>query len=70
VDKESDLGSLGGGSVNNASKLYDNVISNQFDAHSKENNSTSDIALIIKSLPLTLIETIQALVLYNRTGVF
>jgi len=74
VDKEAILGSLGGGSIYNTSKLYDNVISNEYDAHSKEDNSTSDIALIIKGLPLTLIETlietIQALVLYNRTGVF
>ena len=70
VDKEEDLGSLGGGSIYNTSKLYDDVISNEYDTHSKEDNSTSDIALIIKSLPLTLIETIQALVLYNRTGVF
>jgi len=70
VDKEADLGSLGGGSIYNASKFYDYVITNEYDAHSKEDNSTSDIALIIKSLPLTLIETIQALVLYNRTGDF
>jgi len=70
VDKEADLGALGGGSINDASKLYNNVISNEYDAHSKEGNSTSDIALIIKGLPLNLIETIQALVLYNRTGSF
>ena len=70
VDKEVDLGALGGGSLNDASKLYDNVISNEYDAHSKEGNSTSDIALIIKGLSLNLIETIQAIVLYNRTGTF
>jgi len=70
VDKEVDLGALGGGSLNKTSKLYDNVISNEYDAHSKEDNSTADIALIIKGLSLTLIETIQALVLYNRTGEF
>jgi len=70
VDKEAYLGSLGGGSIYNTSKLYDNVISNEYDTHSKEDNSTSDIALIIKSLPLTLIETIQTLVLYNRTWDF
>jgi hypothetical protein len=70
VDKEVDLGALGGGSLNDTSKLYDNVISNEYDAHSKEDNSTADIAIIIKGLSLTLIETIQALVLYNRTGDF
>ena len=70
VDKEVDLGALGGGSLNKTSKLYDNVISNEYDAHSKEDNSTADIAIIIKGLSLTLIETIQALVLYNRTGDF
>ena len=70
MDKEADLGSLGRGSIYNTSRLYDNVISNEYATHSKEDNSTSDIALIIKGLSLTLIETIQALVLYNRTGVF
>jgi len=69
VDKELDLGSFGGGSYT-APKLYDNVISNEYDAHSLESNSTSDIALIIKGLPLNLITNIQALVLYNRTGAF
>jgi len=69
VDKEVDLGALGGGSINDASKLYDNVISNEYDAHSKEGNSTSDIALIIKGLSLTIIESIQALTIefYNST---
>ena len=70
VDKEADLGSLGGGIVYNTAKLYNNVISSEYSTHSKEDNSTSDIALIIKGLPLTLIESIQSLVLYNRTGSF
>jgi hypothetical protein len=53
-----------------ASNIYNNNFSSIYDTHSKENNSDKNISLIIRNIPLTTIETIQSLVLYNRTGQF
>jgi len=58
VDKNEDLGSYQG-SV--ASRIYNNVIEGGIGAHSDGGNS-----LIIKNIPSTDINKIQALVLYNR----
>ena len=49
-----------------AVNIFNEDITEDFDVESKENQSTADIALIISNIPLTLIESIQALVLYNR----
>jgi hypothetical protein len=73
LNKELDIGelqltSLGVNSL--ASNIYNNNFSSIYDTHSKENNSDENISLIIRNIPLTTIETIQSLVLYNRTGLF
>jgi hypothetical protein len=73
IDKEVDLTELqitNQGLTHLASNIYDNEFSRIFDTHSKENNSDANISLIIRNIPLTSIETIQSLVLYNRTGEF
>ena len=69
MDKTLDIGALSGTPTNPAFNIYDNQFSRAYDTHSKENNSDEDISLIIRNIPLTSIETIQSLVLYNRTGV-
>jgi hypothetical protein len=48
------------------SKLYDNTFVIPYDVIDTVNSS--DIALIIKNIPLTSISTIQSLVLYSRTA--
>jgi hypothetical protein len=69
LDKTLDIEALTGSPTNSAFNIYDNDISREYDTHSKENNSDEDISLIIRNIPLTSIEAIQSLVLYNRTGV-
>ena len=71
LDKELGIGELKTttlGLTHLASNIYNNDFSRVYDSHSKENNSDENISLIIRNIPLTTIETIQSLVLYNRTG--
>jgi len=73
IDKEVDLTELqitNQAQTHLASNIYNNDFSRVYDTHSKENNSNANISLIIRNIPITSIETIQALVLYNRTGQF
>jgi hypothetical protein len=58
-DKDTSLGGL-------TSKMYDNTFIAPYDVIDTANSS--DIALIIKNIPLTAINTIQSLVLYSRTA--
>ena len=60
-NKEIDRGSLLGTSP--VSKIYNNIIESDIGAHSLLGAN----ALIIKNIPLTFINDIQAIVLYNRT---
>jgi len=46
------------------SLIYNNVIETDFGTHSLSSSTTN--ALIIKNIPLTLVNDIQALILYNR----
>jgi len=46
--------------------IYNNVIETDFGTHSLSSSTTN--ALIIKNIPLTLVNDIQALILYNRKG--
>lgn len=64
VDKDIDIGSY---DSSGSFKLYNEDIIALYSAHSIE-NSTANIALIIKNIPLTIIETIQSIVLYNRAS--
>jgi hypothetical protein len=68
INEEVDLGALG--STSSAINIYDNSFGTEFDTHSIEGNSNANIFLIIRNIPLTSIESIQSLVLYNRTGQF
>ena len=49
------------------SLIYNNVIEPDFGTHSLSSSSTTN-SLIIKNIPLTLVNDIQALILYNRKG--
>ena len=69
MDKTLDIGALTGSPTNPAFNIYDNQFNREYDTHSKENKSDENISLIIRNIPLTSIETIQSLVLYNITGV-
>ena len=59
TDRDTSLGGL-------PSKMYDNTFTIPYDVIDTANSS--DIALIIKNIPLTAINTIQSLVLYSRTA--
>jgi hypothetical protein len=59
TDKDTSLDGL-------TSKMYDNTFIIPYDAIDTANSS--DIALIIKNIPFTAINTIQSLVLYSRTA--
>jgi len=58
-DKDTSLGGL-------TATIYDNTFVTPYDVIDTTNSS--DIAFIIKNIPLTAINTIQSLVLYSRTA--
>ena len=60
-DKETAVGLTG-----TTSLIYDNNIPN--DSQAMDTESSSDIALIIKNIPLTSIDSIQSIIFYARTG--
>ncbi len=55
-----------GGVSYDAINLFNESFTSPNDVESKENQSDSNTAVIIRNIPLSLIETIQAIVLYNR----
>jgi hypothetical protein len=61
TDKETDIGFF---STNSPNIIYNNIIETDFGTTSVL-DSTSEVALIIQNIPLTAIDDIQALVLYN-----
>jgi len=60
-DKETAVGLIG-----TTSLIYDNNIPNDYQA--MDTVSSSDIALIIKNIPSTSIDSIQSIIFYARTG--
>ena len=59
-DKETDAGFY---LTHDSTFVYNNIITSDFEAHSLPNQAN---ALIIKNIPLTPINEIQAIVYYNR----
>ena len=55
-----------GGVSYDAINLFNESFTSPNDVESKENQSNSNTAVIIRNIPLSLIETIQTIVLYNR----
>jgi hypothetical protein len=55
-----------GGVSYDAINLFNESFTSPNDVESKENQSNSNTAVIIRNIPLSLIETIQAIVLYSR----
>ena len=68
VDKTTSLPSISFEDIaRTPDRVYNNEIENpDFGAHSANGNGTS--ALIIRNIPLTAINTIQSIVIYNRTN--
>ena len=61
-DKETDAGFY---LTHDSTLVYNDIIQSGFETHSNPNQAN---ALIIKNIPLTSINEIQAIVYYNRTG--
>jgi hypothetical protein len=61
-DKETDTGFY---LTYDSTFVYNNIITSDFEAHSLPNQANT---LIIKNIPLTYINDIQALIIYNRRG--